>query len=164
MRKRMDTYLLTRSCYTGLNEYHGFREDRQIGTALAHVLPGFPVSLYSSSGCLACRRNPEWITLSDCDSGMEFARILRDRPGHYRLHTSHGQLEVDCREGIFLISRDGVAIAGLGPVQRGSPFDLAHPEYRTAEREPHMAMMAAEALPDDLALVLLCFPLLRTGL
>lgn len=160
----MDTYLLTRSCYTGLNEYHCFRENRRIGTALAHVLPGFPVSLHCSIGSFACRRDPECITLSDCDSGREFARIFRDSPGHYRLRTLYGQLEVECRDGIFAFGREGSYIAGLGPVQKGSPFDLAHPEYRTSEREPHMAMMAAEDLPDDLALVLLCFPLLRAGL
>lgn len=166
----MTTYIITRNCCTGVNEYRYFQETRQIGMAQAFVLPGFPVSLHVNRQAFTCRRDPNlsrvpeklMVFYGDCD--RIFAQITRSKPGHYQLHSLFGDLEVTYKEGIYVFVRNNSCIAGLAPVQKGSPFALAHPQWIAPDRELYMAMMTAESLCDELALLLLSFPLLRPDL
>lgn len=71
---------------------------------------------------------------------------------------------IELIQGIYVFVRNNSCIAGLSPVQKGSPFALAHPQWIAPDRELYMAMMTAESLCDELALLLLSFPLLRPDL
>ena len=128
----MDTYIITRSCYTGVNEYRYFREYRQIGRAQAFVLPGFPVAVSWGEQVFTCRReqnppqDPDSLSLFDSRTKQRFASVSR-----------------------------------TGPVQKGSPFSFAHPEMEWQDQELYMAMMTTENLSDEQAVLILRFPLLR---
>lgn len=41
----MTTYYMTRLCVTGANEYRFYKEDAPVGSAVAHVLPSYPLTL-----------------------------------------------------------------------------------------------------------------------
>lgn len=164
----MTTYIVTRRCVTGVNEYRYYRGIEQIGKATAFLLPDYPVTLQCTGLMLRYVNDPEITRVSgisrpvfDADCGEEYARVYWDGTGRHRLYTPFGKFPVEYRDGVYAFGRRDVCIAGIRTIRKGSPL---HPEWETVKEdqwEPRMAMVTTERLPDELALLMLAFPLLQ---
>lgn len=162
------TYIVTRRCSTGVNEYRYFRSIHAIGTGAALVLPRFPVVIASAELSLRYENDLDMTLVPGIsrpilreDTGKAYARVFWDGSGKHRLHTPFGWFRIACREDICVIFRENIPIAALGRIQRGSEFDFSWRKTRDADWEPHLTMMTTEDLPDELALLMLSFPLFR---
>lgn len=153
-------YVTLCRCVTGANSYRAFQDNRLLGTAEALVLPQFPVYLSCGEMKLQRENSPGDDSVIFRDTGEEFARIQKTGRCEYQLCTPWGDFSVIYQEGAYVFGREDVAMAAMSQVQKGSPFYLSGNYPREPEWEPHFALISKETLPDELAMVLLHFPLL----
>jgi hypothetical protein len=141
---------------------------KHIGKAIAGVLPGFPVNMYCRDRLLRYYHDPKisptpGVSLPILDGYRDelYGRVCWDGTGKYRLVTPVGELQVEYQEGIYAFGLDNICIAALGPVQKGSPFDLSGKDLPDPDWKPWMAMMTSRELPEELEILILSFPLMR---
>lgn len=164
----MTSYIVTRRCTTGVNEYRYYRGIEQIGKATAFVMPDYPVTLQCTGLMLRYVNDPEITRVCgisrpvfDADCGEEYARVYWDGTGRHRLYTPFGKFLVEYRDGVYAFGRGEACIAGSRTIRKGSVLRAEWETVKDAQWEPHMAMMTTEQLPDELALLMLAFPLLQ---
>ena len=161
-------YFVTRHCGTGIHEYRFYRGTERIGSAAVWVLGQWDVTLRCPGGMLRFSHDPQMTVFSGCnravedaDSGEEYARVYWDGRGRHRIGPPFGSIQVEYREGVYAFGREERCFAALCCVQKGSLMDQTQRDFRDPEWELRMGMMTQDALPDDLAVLLMSFPLLQ---
>lgn len=164
MNQPLTTYIVTRSCVTGGNDYRFYRGVEEIGGAVALVLPDWPVTIHGMGLRLRYSResgNPRASGSSspilDARSGDEYARISWDGQDRYRIWTTLEEIQIQYQEGTYMFFRENKKIALMRSIRKDFPAGVC---FQDPEWEPCMVMMTAEKLPDSLALLMLSVPLL----
>lgn len=163
-------YITSRNCVTGVNRYRFFRNSESFGHASAFVMPDCSVSMYCTGLMLTCSRDRDMtlvpgisVGIFDGDCMEEYARVFWDGAGQHRLQTPFGCIQVTYQEGMYLCHRDENLLGALCTIQKGSAYMLSRQEAPDPDWEPRMALHVTEPLPDELALLLLSFPLVQLG-
>lgn len=159
-----DDWQVLRQDTTGAVRYRFFHRDRLIGTAEAMVYPGFPVVLQQNGMILNSSFDPESTlfpgltrVIADADRGCEpAAELTWQGSGEYRLtihwdtETKIVQIRSHGEEHQFWV--EDRQIAAICPLRE---------QRNDADWEPRWCLQSAEDLPDDLAMLLMSFPVLR---
>ena len=162
-----EDYCVLRSDVTGAGNYRFLQNHRQLATGKAPVLPDWPLVLNFGAMVLnssfdrgrtifpGCSRD-----VIDADNAADpLAKLIYRDTGHFELQVNlaAGQvcLQILSQERSHLFLRDG------NPIARIAPPAEAHCREGW---EMHYCMESREVLSDELALMMLSYPLLRFAL
>jgi len=153
-------YLLFRRDVTGAVDYLLLSRDGLIGRAHCPVIPGFPIILQRKALVLNSTFSPEQTIsriISDADSGTEFARLTYLESDVHML-----RLNWDTDKRMFLIHKNR---SGTYRVTQNDELYAHLFQSKTApclhEWSQRYSMHAYQPISEDLAFLLLSFPLLR---
>ena len=162
----MTSYTMLRQCLTGVTQFRFCRGDTPIGSGSALVLPHYPLTLQLSETKLHCNRNPE-ITLfpginlpiTAGDPPKNWGRVIWIRHGLHRLDTPMGTFYVRQQGEAYRFLQEEQILGLLYPAQQG-----VRASQEGIEWETRLTLATSEPISDDLALLMLAFPLLQLGL
>lgn len=157
-------YFSTRRCITGSNEYRYFRGIEPLGEASALTMRSYPVSIRGARVTLHYTQDmnrtifPGVHKIVHCaHTGDAFASVIWMRTGTHMLYINSEKVDIQCQNGVYRFSRDGREIAVMAPSRKKDAPGFPGDEHW----EPQYVMMTAEPIPDQLALLMLAFPLLQ---
>ena len=157
-------YLLFRRDVTGAVDHQMFSQKGLIGRAHCSVIPGFPIILQRNALVLNSAFQLEETIIrgvsriiSDADNGREFARLtyLGSDAHMLRLNWDTGKQIFHIHKsstGTYLVTQDGELYANLFPSKTSSYLHEWNQRY---------SMHVYQPVSEDLAFLLLSFPLLR---
>ena len=158
----MATYVMTRRCVTGANEYRFFKETTPVGSAAAQVCPDYPTYLRWDGEQLLCNWDPEITLVSGIRmpiyreaNGTLWGSVVWEGWGAHRIQMPQAEVTVRQQDKFYRFYRDDREVAVLRPAEPG--------EVSITEWEKRLVLTVKDPLPDGLALPMLAFPLLQLG-
>ena len=147
-RKNTVSYYVMEESMTGVTEYSYYHGKQLLGTANAMVLPSFPVRIQGSGVMLDTEFDktvfPGVTRELVAPDGKPFGTVIWYGEGTHALNIPGESLVVKNEPGIWRFLRDGRAIAVL---KRGA--------------DSRLTLMPNDPVRDDLALLMMSFPLLQ---
>lgn len=168
-------YRTLKSWYRGRNEYRFCRNDEGIGAlylpvlALHCIMPDYcSIQMTRSGRSLRCRHDPDMtlvpgisIPITAGESDEEFARIFWDGRGRHRLNTPWGNLQIVSERGEYSFLRDGKPIATTLTYRHD--WDVSPAEQAEGWNLFRLLEVTEPTIPDELAVLMQCFPMLAIG-
>ncbi len=147
-----DGYLAVMEPMTGYTQYTYYHGNQELGGAMAHNLPGFPADIcgcglslstfFASTVCPGCIRE-----IQDVLSHTRWGTVTYLDNGEHLLKAQGAEIRICCRNGEWEFLHNG---SSLGTLKRQ--------DTATAKK---LVLTPSDAIDDDLALIMMSFPLLQ---
>lgn len=157
-------YFLTRLCLTGMNHYRCYRETQLIAqSTVPYSRTRYPVLIRAGDTEMTCLVDPEKTVFPGAENEVTLpdgtARVIYDGRGSHRLILGRYALRVREEDSRYRFFLEGRLVAVMNPV----PAAQRLADLEEGNWSPRLVLMAAEPLPERLAVLMLHFPLLQVA-